>query len=551
MSSASQERLTPVPMCWQSRQFLILAVYILAMIIVLTPLTVIDIPIIADYPNHVARMYILGNINTETLLGERYIRQFDFMPNLAMDLTIPWLAKIIPLDIAGRIFLGVTLLSTLAGVAILHRTIFNRWSLWPLAAILFLYHGSFMAGLVNFSLGAGLVPAALALWITIRYEPATKRLLVGSLVALVLFFCHLVAFGAYGLLIIGYEAARAQDKWSLRDGPRRAAKDFLIAAITGLLPTLLFLRQLLNSELGMTVGGSLSWGSWAWKAKALLAPLANYNLAVDLASFGLLLALALWGWRSGRLEIERRLAPGLGLLALAFILAPKAVWTGGVFDQRFSVIFVLIFIGSTNFRAGSRLIRSGLATILATLFLIRLGVIMTSWIEHRDDLLEMRTAIDVVEKGAKILVVQPDKTTGLRLAPARHIVFHHAPQMANLATLAVIERSAFVSTIYAVAGQQPLRLSKPFQDLGGQGPAAVPTLADLATALDPGGQDVRVQIQDWWENFDYVLLIYGYGQDAENLRGDLPLKTLMDGDIVDLFQINDRVLADDADDLTR
>ncbi len=538
MSSALQQRLGLVPICWQTHRYQNFAIYALLSITVLAPLTVIDIPLLADYPNHVARMHILGNLNTETLFSQSYISRFDFTPNIAMDLMVPWLAKVMPLDIASRLFLGLILLSTLASVAFLHKTVTAQWSAWPLLVVLFLYHGSFMAGLANFSLGAGLVPAALALWITMRHAPPLGRIAAGSAVALVLFFCHLVAFGAYGLLIIGYEYVRARDKWSRRDGPGQAAKDFLIAGVTGLVPTALFARQFFNEASVPFAESMLAWGNWAWKAKALLAPLSNYHLTTDLITAGLLIGLVFWAWRTGRLEIDRRIAPGLALLALCFVLAPKGFWTGGVLDQRFAIIFAFIFIGSTSFRAVGKLIQFGLPTLLIALFLLRLGLITTTWIEHRDDLADIRSTLGLVEKGSKVLVVQPDNMPGIHLAPKRHIVFHHAAPMANLATLAVIDRSAFVSTIYAIPGQQPLRLKEPLQALGGLGVAKVPTLLDLAAAIEQDDDIVTAQVRDWWENFDYVFLIYGYGSGADDLRGDLPLATLRDGDIVDLFRID-------------
>lgn len=537
MSSTQLESLRLASMCWHPPRYLNLLVYASILVAVLAPLTIIDIPFLADYPNHVARMHILGNINTDPLLGERYISTFDFTPNIAMDFIIPSLTQAIPLDLAGRLFLALTLLSTLTGVALLHRAIFNHWCLWPLMTTLFLYHGSFMAGLANFSLGAGLVPGALAIWIMIRHTPPSRRAAIGSLMAVILFFCHLVAFAAYGLLVIGYEYARARDKWSRRDGPSQAARDFLVAGITGLVPTLLTARQLLQSETFQTTERVVAWGNLSWKAKALLAPLANYNPGLDLASLAILGGLAVWGWRSGRLDIDRRLAPGLGLLLLGFLLAPKALWTGGVFDQRFAIVFAFIFIGGTRFRVDGIWTGLVLPTLLAGLFLLRLGVIMTAWSDHRTDLAEIRSTLDLVEPGSRILVVQPDDTAGITQAPARHIVFHHAAQMASLPVLAVIDRSAFVSTIYAIPGQHTIRLQAPFDRLNGESVADVPTLAELAEATRTGQETVSAQLRDWWTSFDYVMLIYGYGKNADHLRAGLPLETLRDGDIADLFKI--------------
>ena len=151
----------------------------------------------------------------------------------------------------------------------------------------------------------------------------------------------------------------------------------------------------------------------------------------------------------------------------------------------------------------------------------------------------MRQAIDLVTPGARILVARPDKETGQRLAPARHRVFHHAVQLTSLPALAVIEKSAFVSTLYALPGQQPLVLKAPFDRLGGRGHVDLPTLGELSLAYRPLGGElgIKPQIRDWTTDFDYVVLIHGYGPGADALAGDLPLEPLLDGDILDLFRI--------------
>ncbi|MGI9417741.1 MAG: hypothetical protein ACR2RA_07890, partial [Geminicoccaceae bacterium] len=173
-----------------------------------------------------------------------------------------------------------------------------------------------------------------------------------------------------------------------------------------------------------------------------------------------------------------------------------------------------------------------LSALLALLFVVKISVLTSVWLDHRGDLAEMRRAIDLMPRGARVLVVQPDENAGQRLAPPRHRVFHHAVQLPSLPTLAVIEKSAFVSTLYALKGQQPLSLKPPFDRLGGRGHANLPTLDDLANA-DP----TRPQIRTWTQDFDYVVLIYGYGPGAAALAGDLPLEPLLDGEILDLFRV--------------
>ncbi len=514
------------------------ASFVVVAILLIAPLAAIDTPLLADYPNHVARMHIISNFNDNFLLAERYAIHFDFIPNIEMDLTVPWLTNWMKLDVAARAFLALFLVSTLAGVTWLHRVLFNQWSIYPLLAALFAYHGSLMAGMASFSLGIGLVPAALALWIRMQGARTAFRLLVGSLAALGLFFCHLVAVGAYGLMLIGWTFGNGPCRSTTRDAWYRTAIELGIAGTGFALPLILFSRHFFDGSDGQA-GSGIIFGNVAWKLKALLAPLANYNLLLDLASFALLAGLALAAWLSGRLIVDRRMAPGLALLALAFVLAPKALLSGGVFDQRLAVLLALMLVACTRFEMPESPLFRILPAILASLFLVRTGVLASTWIDHRADLAEMRQAIDLVSPGGRILVVMPDKGAGLRLSPPRHRVFHHAAQLVSLPALAVVEKSAFVSTLYALPGQQPLVLKPPFDRLGGRGHEDLPTLEDLALAYRQGGSasPAARQIEDWRADFDYVVLIYGYGPGAATLIGDLPLEPLLDGGILDLFRI--------------
>jgi len=500
--------------------------------VIIAPLAVIDTPLLADYPNHVARMHVLGNLDHGFFLKDRYAISFDLIPNIAMDLAVPWLARWVPLDIAARLFLAVCLISTLVGVAWLHRILFNRWSSFSLIAALFAYHGSLMAGMVNFSLGIGLVPAALALWIRMQDARAAWRLLVGATLALLLFFCHLVAVGGFGLLVMGTALARA------RDDRRRAVSEFAIVGASGFLPALLFARLVFSAEGGAPAAGVV-YGDLGWKLKALLAPLANYNLALDLVSFAAIVGLFLAAWWTGRLRVDRRIAPGFALLALGFVIAPKALWTGGVFDQRLAVLLALILVASSHIALPAGALSRALPAGLALLFLARIGVLTSAWLDHRDDLAEMRSAADLIAPGGRVLVVRPDRKTGQRLAPARHRVFHHAVQLPSLPAVAVVEKDAFVSTLYALPGQQPLVLKPPFDRLGGRGHVDLPTIKELSLALrsDARAGQAKRQIQDWPSDFDYVVMIYGYGPGAAAFIGDLPLEPLLDGDILDLFRV--------------
>jgi hypothetical protein len=514
------------------------ALFFLAATIIIAPLSVIDIPLLADYPNHVARMHVIGNLESHNFLRERYVLAFDLLPNIAMDLAVPMLAKLVPLDVAARIFLAFCLLSTISSVAFLHRTLFHQWSSFSLLAALFAYHGSMIAGLANFSLGIGLVPAALAIWIRMENTEAAWRILAGCGMMLLLFFCHLVAAGTFGLLVIGYGIARTLDREDRQARWRMAISELAVIGAVGLPASLLFIRVALGGDDG-GIEGDIVYGNLAWKLKALLSPIINYNLALDLGTFAGLGGLALVLGMTGRLRLDKRMAPGLLLLTLAFLLAPKALWTGGVFDQRFAVLLALMLVASSHAQGPYPGLLRATSILLGALFIVRMAILTSTWIDHRADLAEMREAAGLMVEGGRILVVRPDVESAYRLAPNRHRVFHHGVQLQSLPALATLEKSAFFSSIYAIPGQQPFALKPPFDRLGGRGPVDLPTLGSLAGALSPdrGAVSVSPELRDWPSDFDYVLMLYGYGPGLDPRTTGLPLEPMLDGAIIDLFRI--------------
>jgi hypothetical protein len=506
------------------------AAYAVIGLTLLLPLGVIDLPILADYPNHLARAHIFFNHNDSIYLDQYYLLALDLIPNLAMDLIVPALAEVLPLDLAGRLFLAMVLLTPLAGTILLHHALHDRWSPWPLLAAFFAYHANVMAGLLNFSLGIGLMLIAAAFWIRCRYQPPLVRLLLGGAAATVLFFCHLVALGAYGVIVLGYELGRMRALLSHRSGRPQAVINGLVL-IGQLLPAIALFAMSPLAE----AGAGVVYGPWSWMLKAMLAPLANYHLGLDLASAAVLLLLFLIGWRSGAILIHDRIAPALLAFFLLLLAAPKGFLSGGLFDQRFATILVLVLVAGTRLEPGSRRRDLMLGLGLGILLALRLGVLTTTWIEHRADLAEFRRAAETVPAGARILVARPPAAAIHPTLAPRHQVFHHAEQLANLAALAVIERDAFVSVIYALPGQQPLALTPAVAGLGGRGPVDLPDLEDLAAAFRHPDDTAPGPLRRWWRDFDHLVLIHP-GSAKETAPG-LPLEKTFEGGLVAVYRI--------------
>src|SRR5260370_21201120 len=94
----------------ESRSFLILGLYVGLGAVTLSPLLWASVPPLVDYPNHLARMWILLHRTDIPELARHYVVHWRILPDLAMDFVVPVLSTMIPVDLAGHVFLPLTML---------------------------------------------------------------------------------------------------------------------------------------------------------------------------------------------------------------------------------------------------------------------------------------------------------------------------------------------------------------------------------------------------------------------------------------------------------
>ncbi len=175
--------------------------YALLMGLLAIPIFSTVLPPLFDYPNHLARMHILAEGGSEY-----FAVQWAPLPNLAQDLIVPPLSRLIPLETASKLFLLMIFALMAGGTVWLNRAVTGRWRLWPLLAFLLLYNRIFLWGFLNYLFGIGIALVGAALWLSLERKRWWVRILVSSTVSLLCYASHLAAFGCYALVIFGLEA---------------------------------------------------------------------------------------------------------------------------------------------------------------------------------------------------------------------------------------------------------------------------------------------------------------------------------------------------------
>src|SRR6202795_2002228 len=88
----------------------------------LLPVLLVPIPAMVDYPNHLARMYILSASGTPDA-NPYYQTAWALYPNLAMDLAIPQMARLFGVETASRLFLLISQIGIVSGAMVLERVV--------------------------------------------------------------------------------------------------------------------------------------------------------------------------------------------------------------------------------------------------------------------------------------------------------------------------------------------------------------------------------------------------------------------------------------------
>ena len=354
------------------------------------------LPPLLDYPNHLARMHLLAEGGDAF-----YSVRWAVLPNLAEDLIVPPLARVMPLDLAAKLFLVLIFALIAGGVIWLNRVATGGWRLWPLIGFLFLYNRILLWGFVNYLFGIGVALGGIALWLALERRRWWLRVLSSSLVALVCFFSHIAAFGFYTLAIIGVEFLPAVAELRARQW-RSLGRRIAIGVPQFVAPAALWLGIRHDAP-----AGTVSYAALWRKADLLFSVFDNYNRAFDVVCFALFLALIGWLLWTRRLGLAPRLAAAAGIIFAAYLLLPSQIYAGSGADHRLPIAFFLLLVAASAPRFPSPRVGAAVGVAAALVLLVRLGVIERVW-RAADRVYSADLAgIDALPQGSKLAIAHP------------------------------------------------------------------------------------------------------------------------------------------------
>ena len=432
------------------RAFFPLFLALLALVCV--PLTLTALPPLVDYPNHLARMYLLANLDHAPVLQQFYRLAWRPVPDLAMDALVPPLLQVMPLEWAGKLFLAAIYALLVSGVAVLHRVLFGRWSAWPCLSFLLIYNRLLLWGYLNFLFGLGLAFWAFAAWIAWRERGVAWRLGSGLVMALAIYFAHLMAFGVYGVLVLSYEAALLRRE----KAPPPAILHALLIAGLSMLPPLALFAMIFIPLHGSTQMASLGlqFTRPVRKLDLLFSVFDAYSRPADIACFAVaVVGLGVAYWRRWA-----RLAPGiaavLAVLAVLYLLMPSTMFGANGADRRLPLVMALLLIGGSTWQAPAQSLQRVFFAAAAAMLVLRLGMAAASWQASGRLYADILPGLDALPEGSCLAVAYPGEEINVEATPLLHFP-----------VLAIARREAFVPTLFTYASQQPVAFTADYRPM--------------------------------------------------------------------------------------
>ena len=414
---------------------------IAAALMLAAPLWCVWAPAMPDYPAHLASFALIEQGTGNAI----YHLHWAFVPNLASEVLVPWLARLTGLVVATKLFLTAAIFLWVLGPGAVHRALYGRTGIAPLFGSFFAYNANFTWGFFNYYFSAGLSFAIFAAWVATEKRNGVLRLVGFTLAVTVLYFCHIFAAANLLLMLTGFEVAQ---------NFRLENRNWVALARRAIRVALLYIPAALAFLLLKPHGAG---------DEAIIFDLADTMLdrfeslvqhTFDDAAY--VLPIALFAGLALAIYLKKaRLHPAmwgtLALLLIGAIFAPEWAFGGWAVHLRLPAVF-----GAMLFASAELPMKPATRTALVALVLVTIGwsafTLAQSWLGYDRQFREFQAALEEVPRGSRMLTVLDGNAIGDRPdQPYWH-----------MAEFAVPERGVFTPLLFTTKGQHVVQLNPPY-----------------------------------------------------------------------------------------
>ena len=405
-----------------------------------------------DYYSHFSRIHIYKNIAD---FKEFYYLNNVVPPNIAMDVLVGFLTQIMPINNAGWIFCNLLIITQIAGIYALNRSLYESQDLYfsPLISCIFTYNWVMSMGFLSYILALNIMLIVFSAWLKVRGKSWIISQPIGAVAGIILLFSHVIVFWIYALVVLTYEAHDAFQY--LTHSKRQFVVGLLRGVMAFFLPLLLFILVFGFGENAEPV----IWGSGLATRK--VASIINTfsdgvsPLRINLVGTAILGFLAIG---MGHFLIHRKMVLPVIVVSIVFLISPLAVAGGHHFDERLPLAILLLMIGSLRIEFSRKYVRWAFLSVLLVLLAIRSSYLVKYYLAFDAEVRQLSVAFAQLEPRS-VLGVAIDQTSTNFAQTAQGRRFWH------IGGLASVQAPVFVTTIHAISSQHTIVVQPPYKPL--------------------------------------------------------------------------------------
>ena len=402
------------------------------------PVLVAQYPQMSDYPAHLARYHVMLDGGQSADLARYYGFTWAWTGNLGVDILIHPFAAIFGLEAGGRIIVGLIAVLTGLGIIAVDVVLRGRVTIASFLAFTMIWGTMLLTGLINFALGQAVALWGFAGWVALREW--RWRWAVYLPFGVVVWLCHLSAWGALGVMVLGYE-------WHHRNNWRAFVACWPLA-----LP---FIPLLFGHWLfGAGTSGDFSYGEgvWSFKRWIWLAALRDTDYLLDRR--GLDFIWLILGVAALMRRIDARVGWGAALLLIISVLMPRHISGGDYADYRMLTSGLLVACLAIDWNANQAVYREPpvwITCLAPVMYLARLLVTTASWQADSAETGQLLAALDHLPRGCRV--------ASAVVVPAAKWPLDH---FEHIGAYAAVRRDCLTNANFAVPHIHMLHLNQPF-----------------------------------------------------------------------------------------
>jgi hypothetical protein len=409
------------------------AILLLGLALIL-PLWVVKYPPLVDYPEHLARAFVLHHLNdSHQIFNVWYKADWGPYPYLTVDLLMQILQYVFGIYTAGRIFLSICVISLpLATWFFLHRASpGNEYlALWSLVVA---YDSNFLMGFLSFELSISMCLIVIGVWLSYLESRSTIKAVGLSCLITLLYFTHLGGFIIAGLVLTLHTLANRRNWLDL-------IKTWLLFVPAG--------SVFLYVKLHSWAGRGFDYSSWHFLAKVttMAVPFRGYSRIIDGITLVILaLCLLVSIYKNQALKFRYIwLAIALAILGVHWVV-PDIYGDLGNLNSRFPPFAFLVVLASPSFgRRRSVMLYGALAV-----FLLRTSYNTDHFVAEQPRLEALASSFSSIPESSLVLAYAPPEDGPWVQRAEIHFWAY-----------GIIDRGWISPTLFHQKGVQPLDMRK-------------------------------------------------------------------------------------------